>query len=64
MSNNEMYHIVEFRDIIGEPHLIVFSSRVEAQEFIDLGLKRWHFADPKYHWYSIRELAEEKVKLS
>jgi hypothetical protein len=60
---NDMFHTVEFNDIIGQRNLLVFSNRVEANEFIDLGLKRWHFANLNYHYYTLRELAEEKAKL-
>ncbi len=59
----ERFHTVEFSDIIGQRNLIVFSSHVEAKEFIDLGEKRWHFAGMTYHYYKLEELAEEKAKL-
>lgn len=57
------FHIVEFNDVIGQRNLIVFSSHIEANEFIDLGEKRWHFAGLNYHYYTLEELAEEKAKL-
>jgi hypothetical protein len=60
---NDMFHTVEFSDVVGQRNLIVLSSRTEANEFIDLGLKRWHFANMNYHYYTLRELAEEKAKL-
>lgn len=59
---NEMLHIVEFYDDVGEKNLVAFSSRVEAEEFMDLGLKRWHFSGLVYHYYSVKEFIEEKKK--
>lgn len=60
---NEIFHTVEFNDVIGQTNLITFSSRAEANEFMNFGLERWHFASLSYHYYTLEEFAQEKAKL-
>lgn len=63
MSNDKsMLSAVEFYDTAGQRNMVAFSSSTEAYEFIELGLKRWHFAGLQYHWFSIEEFIKEKMK--
>ena len=61
-NEKKYYTTVEFADVLGERHFVVFDSRGEAREFMDCAFKRWHFAGIEYHIFTKEQLKEEKEK--